>query len=195
MNILIVDYGMGNLRSVKRSFEECGANANISDNPKDILSATHIVIPGVGAFRDGMANLRNQGWVDIIEESVNEGIPTLGICLGMQLLATKGFEGGEIPGLNLISGQVIKLVPSNNDTKIPHIGWNEVHKKQDSALLSGIKDGADFYFVHSFHFEAVNSDDISLQRHTVVNLTLLLVIKMYMGYSFILRKVVSLDLR
>lgn len=156
MTLLIIDYGMGNLGSVKRAFEECGASATISDNPDDIKSASHVVFPGVGAFADGIANLKNNGWIDAIHKTVLENkIPFLGICLGMQLLADKSFEGGDLTGLGLIPGEVKRFVPAA-DERVPHVGWNEVCPSEGAKLFEGVPAGTDVYFVHSFHFETKN---------------------------------------
>lgn len=161
MSVLIIDYGMGNLGSVKRAFEECGAQVFISSEPQELKSATHIVLPGVGAFNDGMSNLFQRGWVpEIKEAALKDKIPMLGICLGMQLLADKGYEGGETSGLGLVPGEVRLLEPDPPATRIPHIGWNEVYKTKQSSLLSNIPDGTDFYFVHSYHFRASNREHV-----------------------------------
>ncbi|GAM09650.1 imidazole glycerol phosphate synthase subunit HisH [Geobacter sp. OR-1] len=158
---LIVDYGMGNLGSVRRAFEECGADVFISGNPSDISVADHIVLPGVGAFADGMTALNAAGWVDALRRSTTEMIPLLGICLGMQLLADRGFEGGETEGLGLIPGEVRRLEPDSAETRIPHVGWNEVHPRCANPLFSAIAEGTDFYFVHSYHFIPLTADDIA----------------------------------
>ncbi|MDD5217749.1 MAG: imidazole glycerol phosphate synthase subunit HisH [Candidatus Omnitrophica bacterium] len=152
MKVLVVDYKMGNLGSVRRSFEECGAEVTISNQPKDLENAEKFVLPGVGAFKDGMARLESEGWVPKIKEAIGDGVPMLGICLGMQLLAAKGFEGGEISGLNLIPGEVKRFVPPAENERIPHIGWNEVYSTQGAVLFDQIPSGTDFYFVHSYHF-------------------------------------------
>jgi imidazole glycerol-phosphate synthase subunit HisH len=150
---LIIDYGMGNLHSVKRAFEECGANVLISDDPKDIRKATHVILPGVGSFHDGMKNLFKSGWSEAIRtEAKNKGIPMLGICLGMQLLAEKGYEGGEIEGLGLVPGTVEKLIPADSRIRLPHVGWNEIYHTKKTSVFEDIPDGTDFYFVHSYHF-------------------------------------------
>ncbi len=152
MSLLIIDYGMGNLASVRRAFEECGAGQIVlSENPKDMKQASRFVLPGVGAFADGMRHLQQRGWASAIHEAVNEGIPMLGICLGMQLMATKGCEGGEVAGLNLISGEAARLKPASSAEQIPHVGWNEVHETRPSPLWEGVPSGTDFYFVHSYH--------------------------------------------
>lgn len=159
--MLIVDYGMGNLGSVKRAFEECDADVFITDNPADCARADHIVLPGVGAFADGMAALTAAGWVDSLRAAVQkEKIPLLGICLGMQLLADKGFEGGETAGLGLISGEVSRFVSDSLETRIPHVGWNEVHHNGAHPLFTGIPSGTDFYFVHSYHFVPGDAEDV-----------------------------------
>ncbi|MBI2045165.1 imidazole glycerol phosphate synthase subunit HisH [Candidatus Pacearchaeota archaeon] len=151
MAVLIIDYGMSNLSSIKRALEECGADVFISDNPKDIKKAERVVLPGVGAFADGMMNLNNRGWTGAIKEEVlTNKIPLLGVCLGMQLLADKGYEGGETEGLGLIPGEVSILNKKNESERIPHIGWNEIKKVRHDKLLDGISDNSDFYFVHSY---------------------------------------------
>lgn len=161
MPVLIIDYHMCNLGSVKRAFEECGAEVIVSSHPEDLEIATHIVLPGVGAFANGMKNLVTLGWVDAIKQAVlNEKIPILGICLGMQLLADKSFEKGETEGLHLISGDIIRLEPKNGKERVPHIGWNELHFNQQSSIFTSINNDSDFYFVHSFYFNPKNKNDI-----------------------------------
>ncbi|MBN8553986.1 MAG: imidazole glycerol phosphate synthase subunit HisH [Deltaproteobacteria bacterium] len=157
--IVIIDYGMCNLGSVRRAFEECGASdAIVSSDFRDLASADKIILPGVGAFTKGMQNLKAGGWIEPLREAaLDKKIPLLGICLGMQLLSDKGFEGGEIEGLGLISGEVRKLESKKNSTskikeRIPHMGWNEVHHDQKSILFDDIQSGTDFYFVHSYYF-------------------------------------------
>ena len=151
--VAIVDYGMCNLDSVRRAVEECGGRAIVTDEQGDIESADRIILPGVGAFPDAMRNLIERGLHKVLEEQVRtERAPFLGICLGMQLLASRGYEGGETAGLGWIEGDVRRLVPTETDRRIPHVGWNEVVATGDSPLFDGIEPGVDFYFVHSYHF-------------------------------------------
>jgi glutamine amidotransferase len=155
MTVLVVDYGMGNLASVRRALEECGARVVTSADPRDIISAERLVIPGVGAFGLAMERLSSQGWIRPIKEAVlGQGVPLLGICLGMQLLATESDEFGLTPGLDLIPGRVQRLVPTHADERVPHVGWNEVTATKSSALFDGIAPATDFYFVHSYHYVA-----------------------------------------
>lgn len=162
MKLAIVNYGMGNLGSVIRTLESLGADTFIIDSPKELQKADRIILPGVGGFSEGMSRLRENGWVDCIRDAVliNKK-PLLGICLGLQLLANKGEEGGDVNGLSLISGKVIKLDRLGCGERIPHIGWNDIQNKKKCPLFVGIKDGTDFYFVHSYAFQAAKSDIVS----------------------------------
>ena len=155
--VAIVDYGMCNLDSMRRALEECGAAPKVTDDPRDLESAERIVLPGVGAFGDAMRNLRERGLDVALAAQVERGIPLLGICLGMQLLATTGVEGGGAAGLGFISGEVVRLLPTADSPRIPHVGWNEVRPLQPHPLFTDIAAGKDFYFVHSFHFRCVNA--------------------------------------
>lgn len=159
--VIIVDYGMCNLDSIGRAVEECGGRPYISDDPKDLSTATHIILPGVGAFPDGMSNIVELGFKEALDQQVlNRGIPFLGICLGMQLMARKGHEGGETDGLGWIDGEVKKLESYGEDTRIPHIAWNEVHLQEESPLFENIEDGKDFYFVHSYVMECDDQSQV-----------------------------------
>jgi len=161
MKIVLIDYGMGNLGSARRAFEECGAEVLVSENPSDLADADRFVLPGVGAFGDGMAQLSERGWIPRIMEALKvPHIALLGICLGMQLLADKGYEGGENAGLGLIPGEVTRLEPPVASVRIPHIGWNEVHYSDPRLLFANIPSASDFYFVHSYQFVPKQRDTI-----------------------------------
>lgn len=162
METAIIDYGMGNLLSVQRAFEKCGSDAVIVDNPLDLRSAEHIVLPGVGAFPDAMENLKNGGWIDELNRAVlDKRVPLLGICLGMQLLAEQSIEVRACEGLGYISGEVVPLEPTAEHERIPHVGWNEIEKVTDSPLFDEIRDGVNYYFVHGYHFKVKNTKDIA----------------------------------
>ena len=159
--ITIIDYGMGNLDSVRRAVEECGGDPIITSDRKDIESANKLILPGVGAFPDAMANLKSRGLDQAIQEQVRENhIPLLGICLGMQLLCSKGFEFKETDGLGLVPGVVKRFTRTHADMRIPHVGWNEVNPVIESPLFKSIEPGKDFYFVHSYYFIPDQQEDI-----------------------------------
>lgn len=159
--VAIIDYGMCNLDSVCRAVEECGGQPIVTDQMCEIASANRIILPGVGAFPDAMSNIKQRSLDHILQERVlDKQIPLLGICLGMQLLASKGLEFTETEGLDLIPGIVVPFYPSNEDIRIPHIGWNEVYPTRPSILFDGIPSGKDFYFVHSYHFCPSDKADI-----------------------------------
>jgi glutamine amidotransferase len=151
--IAIIDYGMGNLQSVYNAFRSLGREATIATKPEQLRDARGIVLPGVGAFGDGMHHLRKWGFAEELNAQVlRGGKPFLGLCLGMQLLATTGFEHGENLGLNWIQGTVerIKFPKGNEQLRIPHIGWNEVRFQKKDGLYAGLGEFQSFYFVHSF---------------------------------------------
>lgn len=155
--IAIINYGMGNLRSVQKAFEKLGFYANITSDPKEVLNADAVVLPGVGAFRDAIKQIKALRLHEAIHETVSMKKPFLGICLGMQLLFTKSYEGGEFEGLGLIEGEVIRF---SHNLRIPHIGWNTIKKTRPNPLLEEIKDGTYFYFVHSYYAKVKNEKDI-----------------------------------
>ncbi|MBO4327261.1 MAG: imidazole glycerol phosphate synthase subunit HisH [Clostridia bacterium] len=157
----IVDYGVGNLFSLKCSLSYIGEKACVTGSPEEILAADRIILPGVGAFGDAAAKLRETGLDDVILRAVSSGKPLLGICLGMQLLFDESLEFGVHKGLGLIPGRVVPLeeIPGwDTRLKIPHIGWNSLEKRQDSPLLKYTADGEYVYFVHSFYAEARDED-------------------------------------
>ena len=156
--IAIIDYGVGNLFSVKSSFAAIGADAVITSDPEVIRAADHILLPGVGAYRDAAQKLRDSGMGDLVKEQAAAGKPVMGICLGMQLLFEKSYEFGEHEGLGLLRGSVVPMegkIPAQ--LKIPHIGWNALHFCKESKLLRYIQEGDCVYFVHSYYAE--NCDD------------------------------------
>lgn len=162
MKVAIINYGMGNLGSVRRSFEEIGAEVVIANHPSTLFEVNRIVLPGVGAFPEGMSYLTSGGWVEAIQETVlHQKKPLLGICLGMQMLADRGDEGVDTPGLGLIAGTVKRIDQMGCDQRVPHMGWNEVnYHTAKHALFEHIPDGSDFYFVHSYAFETENTEDL-----------------------------------
>jgi len=150
--VAIIDYGVGNLFSLKSSLAEIGAEAIVTSDEKKIAAADRIILPGVGAFEDAAEKLRSSGMADIVMKEAAAGKPLLGICLGMQLMFEKSYEYGEHDGLGLIKGSVRPIsdvIPSGY--KIPHIGWNALHFTKDSPLFKNTNEGDYVYFVHSFY--------------------------------------------
>lgn len=162
MKVAIINYGMGNLGSVRRSLEEVGADVVIANHPSILYEVNRIVLPGVGAFPEGMSHLTKGGWVVALQETVlQQKKPLLGICLGMQMLADVGDEGVETAGLGFIAGTVKRIDQLGCDQRVPHMGWNEVHyQAADHVLFQHIPDSSDFYFVHSYAFETRNTEDL-----------------------------------
>ena len=149
MRVVVVDYGMGNLRSVAKALEYVGfSEVKISSDPKKVREADALVFPGQGAFKKAMENLKDLELLNPLREHVERGKPFLGICLGLQLLFEKSYEHGETEGLGLLAGEVILLPPK---VKLPHIGWNQVWIRKKEGLYAGIESGDFFYFVHSYH--------------------------------------------
>ncbi len=153
--IVIVDYGMGNLRSVQKGFEKVGYEAFITSDPEVIRKSSGVVLPGVGAFADAMHNLRASGLGDAVLEILSQSKPFLGICLGLQLLFTESEEDGLHKGLGIIKGRVLRLP---TEVKVPHMGWNRIKKVCEAPILQGISDGSYFYFVHSYYVDPKDSD-------------------------------------
>lgn len=156
--VTIVDYGIGNIFSVTRAFQRCGADVLLTDKPEDVLAASSLVLPGVGAFSNGMNGLRERGLVDPLRAYAARGKPLLGICLGMQMLFSESTEFGEQSGLNIIEGRIVPIEPKGPEglpLKIPHIGWSELMPinagpEWGSSILKHLDGDADCYFVHSF---------------------------------------------
>jgi len=161
MTVLVVDYGMGNLASVARALEDCGARVRVSADAAAVSEAERIILPGVGAFPDAMQRLASAGWVDALQGATrDEGVPLLGICLGMQLLADQGEEVRPTQGLGLIPGSVRRISPAPGE-RVPHVGWNELSQARPDPLFAGIADGEDFYFVHEYAFVCARADDVA----------------------------------
>lgn len=158
--ITIIDYGMGNLRSVQKACERLGFEAHISSQAEEIAAAEKLILPGVGAFRDAISHLQEQGFVEPIKSHIDSGQPLLGICLGLQLLFDRSYEDGEYEGLGVIPGEVVRF-PAQPGLKIPHMGWNKLQLEQHSPLLSGIPEEAHFYFVHSYYVVPEQSEVIA----------------------------------
>ena len=161
--IAIIDYDMGNVRSVQKAFEAVGHQAVITRNRQVIEDASHVVLPGVGAFGDCMRNLESYNLIDPIHQSIHSGKPFLGICLGLQLLFTESEEFGSHKGLNVIAGKVIRFQSKAAEDgvgplKIPHMGWNAIRLKKPSPLLEGLSDGCYMYFVHSYYVAPADED-------------------------------------
>ena len=152
--IAIIDYGMGNLRSVQKGFEAVGVEAIVTSDSKKILSARSVVLPGVGAFKACMDNLEKFDLIDTVKKSVQSGKPFLGICLGLQLLFSQAEEFGSVSGLDILKGKVVgfKDAPNSVDPlKIPHMGWNNVEVKPSHPLFDSVPNQSYFYFVHSYY--------------------------------------------
>jgi len=153
--IAIIDYGMGNLRSVQKAFEKVGFAAKVTADPADLRDAEKLVLPGVGAFKDCMDNLREGGFIEPIRRHVESGKPFLGICLGLQLLFSESEEFGRHQGLGIIPGKVVRfpadLRVAGEELKVPHMGWNQIRLRQDAPLFRGVADGSAVYFVHSYY--------------------------------------------
>lgn len=153
MKTLVIDYGMGNLFSLEHSLRVCGIDCESSNDPGALESADKIILPGVGSFREAMSNLEKYGFAEKLRAIGRTGTrPLFGICLGMQLLADVGIEGGEYPGLGLIPGKVAMLRPQSAGERVPHMGWNSIALQSQTRLFEHVPDQSDFYFCHSFHF-------------------------------------------
>ena len=160
--IAIVDYQMGNLRSVQKGFERVGHAAVVTSDPETIQRAAKVVLPGVGAFEDAASELRQRGLEQSVREAIASGKPFLGICLGLQLLFDVSFEGGTHRGLGILPGKVARFqLPP--EYKVPHMGWNQTRVRQPAPLLEGIPDGTYFYFVHSYYAVPTDRSCVALE--------------------------------
>ncbi len=190
MKIAIIDYGAGNLQSVLNAFKSLGSEDEIiiSNKAEQIKSASHFILPGVGAFGDCMQGLKKiEGLSEMLHKQIiGEKKPLLGICVGMQVLASKGFENGEYNGLGFIDGKVVKI-ETNADLKIPHMGWNQLIIRPEQAshpLLKGIKNGDHVYFANSFHFICQNEGNVLAQVEYGIKMNALIAKKNIIGIQF-----------
>ena len=158
-DVVLIDAGTGNLRSVQKALEAVGANVERTDDPEKVRTGKRVVLPGVGAFGDFMSGLRARGLEDAVKGIAARGVPLLGICVGMQALFDVGEEMGEYKGLGLLPGKVLKFDGSLS-VKIPHTGWNQVEMKKEASLCEQVRNGAYVYFNHSFYCQPWNSSDI-----------------------------------
>jgi len=162
--ISIVDYGVGNLHSVLKAFKHFDSNIVISEEIEELKLSDALVLPGVGSFKSGIEGLKMRNLVDVVRDFSNTGKPMLGICLGAQLMFTKGYEFGEFEGLDIIPGEVVSFPKLQRDEKTPHIGWNKIYFPKSSLgndpLLDSISDNSSLYFIHSYILKPENNDNI-----------------------------------
>ena len=154
--IAVIDYGMGNLRSVQKAFNHLGFEVAIVDQPEKARNASHLVLPGDDAYGDAMRNLRSRGWEDFLMREVESGKPFLGICVGLQLMFEESEERGKHRGLGMLTGRVLRF-PTGQ--RVPQIGWNQIAIRRQNDLLEGVPQGSFFYFVHSYYVDSENSRD------------------------------------
>lgn len=160
--IAVIDYGMGNLRSVEKAFQFLGFDAVITDRPEQAEGATHLVLPGDAAFGDAMRNLVEQGWDDLILKGVEQGKPFLGICMGLQLMFDESEEGGKHRGLGMLPGRIVKFPATE---RVPQIGWNQIAIERSVEILDGVPEGSYFYFVHSYYVDAADADRVATTEY------------------------------
>lgn len=167
--IAVIDYGVGNLRSVEKAFHFIGCEAKVSSDKEFILNADAVILPGVGAFGDAMESLDKSGMIEVVKKVIDDGKPFLGICLGMQLLFDYSEEGGQnFKGLGVLRG-AIKQLPSDMNLKVPHMGWNYLQLKGESPLLEGIPENPYVYFVHSYYLYTDDNDIVIASTNYGIN--------------------------
>jgi glutamine amidotransferase len=162
MKIVIVDYGMGNLRSVQKALERIGYAAGISGRSEDVAAADKLILPGVGAFRDAIARLREVGLVRPILDHLHSGKPFFGICLGLQMLFSRSHEDGVWEGLGYFEGDVVRF-PTRAGLKVPHMGWNQVQRERTAPPCEGLAPGSSVYFVHSYYVVPADPGIVALR--------------------------------
>jgi imidazole glycerol-phosphate synthase subunit HisH len=158
--LILIDAGTGNLRSVQKALEAAGADVLCTSDPQKVIEGRRVVLPGVGAFGDFMSGLRERGLEEIVKSVISRGVPMLGICVGMQALFDVGEEMAEYKGLGLLPGRVIRFDESLG-IKVPHTGWNQVEVREDAPLFHGIRSGAYVYFNHSYYCRAADPSDVT----------------------------------
>jgi glutamine amidotransferase len=184
--IAIVDYGVGNLGSILNMLRKIGAEARISSSVNDLQSASKLILPGVGAFDEGMSNLNRSGLRETLDELVlGTKLPVLGLCLGMQLLS-KGSEEGKLAGLGWIEGECVRFPTSLRESglKIPHMGWNSLEAQSSSSLFAGFSDPPRFYFVHSYHLVCADPADVVATVHHGIDVAAAVTHGNVMGVQF-----------
>ena len=158
----IIDYGMGNLLSVYNAVEICGADVKVISYPEELDQVDKIILPGVGSFGHCMKNLKERGFIDSLKiDVISAKKPILGICLGMQVMAKKSYEHGEIEGLGWIDAEIIKIDSKDLSLKVPHVGWNGINISKPDKIFKDIPDNSDVYFVHSYHMKCRDKIDIA----------------------------------
>ncbi len=157
--VVIIDYGMGNLKNVYNALKYLNIPSKISNEISEIKASDKLILPGVGAFNKAMYNLNDMGLTDVIKDKVNKGTPLLGICLGMQMIFEKGYENGECDGLGFIDGQV-KILEPKEKVKIPHIGWNRLEYNNQNDLIKGLEEDSFVYYVHSYAATNVKDENL-----------------------------------
>ena len=168
--IAIIDYGIGNLGSVKNALDYLKIDNVITSDKEVILNADKVILPGVGAFKEAIDTFRQRGFEEVLNKVIESKKPVLGICVGMQMLFEKDYEYGIHDGLGILKGEVVKFDSNNGEFKIPQMGWNQVHVTKDNPLLKGI-DGKDFYFVHSYYVTKNEEDTIAYTEYANVKYT------------------------
>lgn len=167
--IAIIDYDAGNIKSVEKALQKLGADVVITKNAQEILQAEKVILPGVGAFGDAMANLKKFGLDKVIYEVVEKGTPFLGICLGLQLLFERSDETPGVEGLGILKGEILRI-PDKDDLKIPHMGWNSLHLQNQGRLFQGLSEQSYVYFVHSYYLKAGDEQIVKATTDYSVNI-------------------------
>jgi glutamine amidotransferase len=180
-SVAIIDYGVGNLRSVEKAFAAVGVDAVVTGDKKKLLAAERLVLPGVGAFGMCMSEFERHGLMDLVIDRVEQGTPLLGVCVGMQMLFEESSEFGKTRGLGLLKGQVKRF---DDRLVVPHVGWNQVGKTSTSSLLNDVSDNAFFYFVHSYYCEPADKDAIVGETEYGVTFASVIAKKNILGVQF-----------